>query len=197
MTESRLRSMEVEDAVRRLRVVRRFRPEPLVEEDVHAILEAARRTGSSKNLQRWHFIVVRDRALLARLADVGPFAAHLYGGGTAVAMITPDPAAADSPHSVMWDLGRAAQNMILVAFARGIGSVPATVYEQQLCRDLLGYPADRHCEYILNFGYPASNESMHRPLRAGGRKPLGELVFYERWGVQVANDSVEGPQSTT
>jgi nitroreductase len=189
--------MEVEEAVRRLRVVRRFRPEALGDDDLRAILEAARRTGSSKNLQRWHFIVVRDRALLAQLAEVGSFAGHLAGAGTAIALVTPDPAAADSPHSVMWDLGRAAQNMTLVAFARGVGSVPATVYEQELCRRLLGYPGDSHCEYILNFGYPASAESINRPLRAAGRKSLADIVFFERWGERVASGSVEGPQSAT
>ncbi len=187
--------MQVEEAVRGLRVVRRLRPEPLTDADTLAILEAARRTGSSKNLQRWWFIVVRERDLLGRLAAVGPFADHLAGGGTAIALLTPDPAAADSPHSVMWDLGRAAQNMVLVAWARGIGSVPATVYEHPLCRELLGYPADVHCEYILNFGYPRSSESMHRPLRSGGRKPLAEVVFHERWGRKVASGMADPPQS--
>jgi nitroreductase len=42
----------------------------------------------------------------------------------------------------MWDLGRAAQNMTLAAWELGIGSVPATVYDQPLARELLGYPAD-------------------------------------------------------
>jgi len=174
--------MDVEEAVRGLRVVRRFQPDPIAEDDLRAILDAGRRAGSSKNLQRWHFIVVRERATLTALAEVGPFAGHLAGGAMAIALVTPDPDAADSPLSVMWDLGRAAQNMVLAAWGRGIGSVPATVYEHDLCRKILCYPADHHCEYILNFGHPASEESMHRPLRAGGRKSLDEVVFYERWG---------------
>lgn len=174
--------MDVERAVGTHRVVRRFRPDPIADEDLHAILEAGRRSGSSKNLQRWHFIVVRDRAQLEGLAGVGPFAGHLAGGSVAIALVTPDPAAADSPLSVMWDLGRAAQNMTLVAWARGIGSVPATVYDHDLCRRILGYPADRHCEYLLNFGYPASAEAQTRPLRQGGRRPMEDLVYRERWG---------------
>jgi nitroreductase len=174
--------VDVERAIRSQRVVRRFRPDPIADDDLHAILEAGRRTGSSKNLQRWHFIVVRDRAKLSELAGVGPFAGHLAGGSVAIALVTPDPAAADSPLSVMWDLGRAAQNMTLVAWARGIGSVPATVYDHDLCRQILGYPAHHHCEYLLNFGFPAGAEAQTRPLRRGGRLPLEELVFHERWG---------------
>lgn len=185
--------MDVEQAVRRLRVVRRFTEEPLRDDDLHAILEAGRRTGSSKNLQRWHFVVVRGRQRLVELSAVGPFAGHLAGGSAAIALVTPSPSAADSPLSVMWDLGRAAQNMVLVAWARGIGSAPATVYEHDLCREILGYPADRHCEYILNFGYPAEERALTRPLRAGGRLPLDELAFYERWVDRARQVNPDGP----
>jgi nitroreductase len=174
--------MDVEQAVRKLRAVRRFRDKPLAEDDLRAILEAGRRSGSSKNLQRWHFIVVRDRTTLTALAEVGPFAGHLATGAAAIALVTPDPEAADSPLSVLWDLGRAAQNMTLVAWARGVGSVPATVYDHDLCRRILGYPADEHCEYLLNFGYPANPDALTRPLRTGGRRRLDEVVYYERWG---------------
>jgi nitroreductase len=176
------------EAIRTLRVVRRFRDAPLAEDDLRAILDAGRRTGSSKNLQRWHFIVIRERARLVALAEVGDFAGHLAGGAAAIALVTPDPAA-DEPLSVMWDLGRAAQNMTLAAWARGVGSVPATVYDQDLCRRVLGYPADHHCEYLLNFGYPANPEALTRPLKKGGRHTIDEVAFYERWGATAGGDS--------
>ena len=184
--------MDVEQAVTKLHVVRRFRDEPLGDQDLRAILDAGRHAGSSKNLQRWHFIVVRDRATLIALAKVGPFAQHLAGGAAAIALVTPDPAA-DEPLSVMWDLGRAAQNMVLAAWARGIGSVPATVYDQDLCRGILGYPADAHCEYLLNFGYPAAADTLSRQLRKGGRRVLEEVVYYERWGATGNPGEVELP----
>jgi nitroreductase len=174
--------MDLERAIGTARAVRRFRDAPLRHNDLAAILEAGRRAGSSKNLQRWHFIVVRERATLTALAAVGDSAGHLAGGAVAIALVTPDPHAPGTPLSVMWDLGRAAQNMTLAAWARGIGSVPATVYDQDLCRSILGYPQDQHCEYLLNFGYPAEERSMTRPPRIGGRRPLGEVVYYERWG---------------
>jgi nitroreductase len=173
--------LELEKAIRSLHVVRHFSDRPIGEDDMHAILNAGRRAGSSKNLQRWDFIVVRDRERLEALSRVGEFAAHLARGAAAVALVTPDPDAADSPLSVMWDLGRAAQNMVLIAWGRGIGSVPATVYDQGLCRSILGYPADHHCEYILNFGHPAAEGTLTRPLRKGGRVPLDEIVHWERW----------------
>lgn len=165
-----------------MRAVRHFRPEPLAQQDLRAILDAGRRTGSSKNEQRWHFIVVRDRQRLHELSAVGEWAGHLAEGGTAVALLTPDPRAPDAPLSITWDSGRAAQSMMLVAWSRGIGSVPATVYDHELCQRLLAYPDGQHCEYILNFGYPAATRLIERPSRAGGRLALTEVVYAEQWG---------------
>jgi nitroreductase len=71
--------------------------------------------------------------------------------------------------------------MVLAAWELGIGSVPATVYEHDRARALLGYPADWHCEFILSFGHPADPELLAAPKRAGGRRALAELVHEERW----------------
>ncbi|CAN5588931.1 hypothetical protein BH23CHL6_BH23CHL6_04490 [soil metagenome] len=73
------RGMEVSDAIRGLRVVRAFRQEALADADVEALLEAGRRAGSSKNTQRRHFIVVRDRDRLQELSTIGDYAGHLAG----------------------------------------------------------------------------------------------------------------------
>jgi nitroreductase len=173
--------METRDAIRTLRVIRRFTPEPPSPGALSEILNAGRLAGSSKNLQRWAFILIRDHTTLQRLAAVGPWAGHLAGAAVAIALVTPDPAAADVPLSVMWDLGRAAQNMMLAARDQGIGSVPATVYEHDLCREILGYPEDHHCEFILSFGFPARSDDLDRPPRAGGRQSLEDLVHLEHW----------------
>ena len=172
--------MEVAEAIRTYRVVREFSAQPLSEDQLVGLLNAGRRTASSKNVQRWQFIAVRDRARLIELAEVGPFAGHLAGAAAGIALLTPTPG--EHALSLIWDLGRAAQNMTLLAWSWGIGSAPATVYEQELCRRILGYPPDWHCEYVLSFGYPADPADLSRPLRRGGRRPLDELVHRERWG---------------
>jgi nitroreductase len=173
--------VDVEKAVNRMRAIRHFAPRPLADDDLRAILDAGRHAGSSKNLQRWQFIVVTDRARRGELAAVGASAGHLADGAAAIALVTPDPRAPGAPLSIVWDLGRAAQNMMLVAWSRGIASVPATVYEQDLCRSILGYPEDHHCEYIVNFGFPADDRLVERPPRAGGRLRFDEVVRWERW----------------
>ena len=95
--------------------------------------------------------------------------------------MTPDPRSDGQPLSVMWDLGGAAAQMMLLAWALGVGSCPATVYDHDVARRLLGHPADHWCEYVLSFGYPADPRILTRPARAGGRQRLDELVHEERW----------------
>jgi len=169
------------DAIRTKRVVRAFADRPLEAAHLDRILDAGRHSGSSKNLQRWEFIVCRDRAHLGELAAVGPWAGHLARAAVGIALVTPDPREGDAPLSILFDLGQAAANMQLTAWELGIGSVPATVYDHDLARRLLGYPADRHCEYLLSFGYPANADVLAAPNRAGGRLPLAEVVHEERW----------------
>lgn len=169
------------DAIRRKRAVREFADRPLDPGHVERILDAGRRAHSSKNLQRWAFIVVRDREQLQALSTLGPYAGHVAGAAAAVALVTPDPRAPGAPLSVMWDLGGAAAQMMVAAWELGVGSCPATVYEQDRARELLGYPADMHCEYLLSFGYPADPGLLARPNRPGGRHPAEDLVHEERW----------------
>ncbi len=168
-------------AIRSRRAIRQFADRPLTEAHLMRILHAGRRANSSKNLQRWSFIVCRDRAHLNDLAAVGPWAGHLAGAAAGIALVTPDPRASDTPLSVMFDLGQAADSMMLAAWELGIGSVPATVYEHDLARELLGYPPDLHCEYLLSFGYPLDPADLVRSPNAGGRRPLDDLVHQERW----------------
>lgn len=173
--------MDLRTAIATRRAIRRFDDRPVVADQLAAILEAGRRAGSSKNLQRWSFIVCRDRAHLGELAAVGPWAGHLAGAAAAIALVTPDPRAADAPLSILFDLGQAAANMMLTAWELGIGSVPATVYDHDLARRLLGYPPDLWCEYLLSFGHPADPAELVARPKAGGRRPLDELVHEERW----------------
>ena len=169
------------------RAIRHFADRPLEPAHLERIVHAGRRSGSSKNMQRWTFIVCRDRAMLRDLSEVGPWAGHLAGAAVGIALVTPDPRGAldprgdGAPLSIMFDLGQAAQNMMLAAWELGIGSVPATVYEHDVARRLLGYPADQHCEYLLSFGYPADPADLTRPLKSGGRRALDEVVREERW----------------
>ena len=168
-------------AIQTKRVVRNFESRPLDADHLTRIVDAGRHAASSKNQQRWDFVVVEDRARLEALSKCGPYAGHLAGAAAAVALVTPDPRGAGASISVVWDVGMAAENMMLAAWELGIGSCPATVYDQGVARDVLGFPDDRFCGWILSFGYPANAADLTRPPKAGGRKSLNEVVHRETW----------------
>jgi nitroreductase len=150
--------METWQAINTVRVVRRFADRPLADGHLERILNAGRRTGSSKNEQTWAFISVTNREVLGRLTGVGR-----------------------GSRSLLWDLGRAAQNMVLAAWELGIGSVPATVFDFDLAAQVLGLPDGQRCHYLLSFGYPADPSVLTAPNKPGGRKPLQAVVHRERW----------------
>ena len=173
--------MDTISAIRSLRVVRKYAPKPLSEQELRMIADSARKTGSSKNTQRWDFITIGHRESLRRLGGTTIYAKHLPSAGGAIAMIVdkPDP---DYPRSLLWDLGRAAQNIALTAWAMGIGSGPITVQDFDLAADVLGLPPDKECQYIMALGWPADPDDLTRPAKAGGRKAYDEVVHAERWG---------------
>ena len=173
--------MDVWTAIRTKRMVRDFQDRPLEPAHLGRIVDAGRHAGSSKNQQRWDFIVVEDRDTLKRLGAVGPYAGHIAGAAAAVALVTPDPHAPGASLSITWDAGLAAENMLLAAWELGIGSCPATVYEQERARETLAYPQDRFCGYILSFGYPKDAGDLTRPAKAGGRRSLAEVTHRDRW----------------
>lgn len=173
--------MDTIKAIRTLRVVRDYRSQRLTEEEVRAIADAARKTGSSKNTQRWDFIIVREPTSLERLSGTTIYAKHLPFAGAAIAMIVDAPRP-DHQRSVLWDLGRAAQNITLAAWDMGIGSCPITVQDFDLAADVLGLPADKQCQYIIALGWPADPDVFTRPPKPGGRKRYEEIVHQDRWG---------------
>jgi nitroreductase len=174
----RSESMRVSEAVRLKRAVRKFSTEPLPEEVVHAILNAGRRSQSSKNSQLWQFIAIQDKAILQALSECGTWAGHLAGAALGVAILTPDPA---EKFQTMFDAGQAAAYMQLTAWELGVGSCPASIYEPEKARELLGFPADLYLRIALSFGYPADEASLTATPVKGGRRAFDEAVHWEKW----------------
>lgn len=169
-------SPETYRSVLGLRTVRRFRPDPLSEEDLNAILEAGRWTGSAKNHQPWMFLVIRDRGQLERLSECGDFSQPLRAAAAAIVPIR-------TPEGYDWDLGRLSQNMMLAAAARGVGSCPITLHREACGREVLGVPDDHGCKFVVALGYPDHEKEAEGRAKSplSGRKPLEDLVRYERF----------------
>jgi nitroreductase len=150
----------------------------LPEDVIRAILNAGRRSQSSKNSQPWRFIAIQKRETLEALSKLGAYAGHLAGAALGVAILTLDPG---SNAGVLFDAGQASSYMQLAAWEMGIGSCLATIYEPEKARELLGFPAEWHLRIALSFGYPLEDGALTQAPKKGGRQDFAEVVHLEKW----------------
>jgi nitroreductase len=172
-------AVNVFEAISTRRDVREYRDDPIKPDDLDAILEAGRRSPSSSNEQRWDFVVVTDRSELRDLSTVWQGAKHVASSAATIALVAPQPADVDSLASTHYDLGQTTMCMMLAAVDLGIGSAHSRVGDQDRAREILGFPADRVCPWMIVFGYPADRPL--RPIRHPKRRPFDEVVHRGRW----------------
>jgi nitroreductase len=161
-------------ALRRTRQIRQFTDEPVTEADLSAILNVARWTGSSMNLQPWSFIVIRDRADRERLARLAPYARHVAGAAVAIAIAM----SGDNPEWDAYDEGRVAERILIAAGALDLGAGIGWALESERPQvaALLRLTAPQFVRTIISLGHPT--ERARRPRSAPGtaRRPLADLV---------------------
>jgi nitroreductase len=169
--------VETWDAIVSRRNVRGYADRPISREKLDRIVEAARRSPSSRNTQPWDFVVVTEREVLTRLAGVWRGAGHIATSAATIALVTP--ADGGEGRRAQYDLGQATMTILLAAADLGIGSGHSSVADQDLARELLGFPEDRVCAYLIALGYPADRPLV--PIKAPDRRPFDEVVHHERW----------------
>jgi nitroreductase len=157
------------------RVVRAYADVPIPDENLQRILQAGRVTGSSVNRQEWKFYVVRNPDRLADLADAVYAPDNIKGCNAAIGVTT--------TATNQFDAGRCVQNMILTAWADGIGSCPNGIRDAATANSLLRVPAAESVTTILSFGYPAQPivpkaDDVDGILRRVKRKSLEEVVVW-------------------
>jgi nitroreductase len=172
--------METWDAISSRRNVREFTDEPLSDEALERILEAGWRAPSSRNWQPWDFVVVTDREQLVRLSQVWQGGGHIAGAAAAVALVIDDYEAGSREREIaLYDLGQASLQMMVAAADLGIGSGHSAVGDQQLARDVLGFPAGKILKYVIDFGHPADRPL--RPIKKPKRREFDEVVHRGSW----------------
>jgi len=170
--------MNVSEAIRTKRAVRKFKDIPLPENVVNAILNAGRRSQSSKNSQAWQFIAIQDKGILAALSTCGEWAGHLAGAALAVAILVPNP---NEKFQRLFDAGQAAAYMQLAAWELGVGSCPASIYDMEKARAILGFPAEWQLHIALSFGYPLEEQVLSAQPKKGGRLAFEDVVHWNKW----------------
>jgi nitroreductase len=172
------------DATRELRKVRQARlyesrsvPEDVVQE----LLEIARWTGSSRNTQPWEFIVVTDPEQLRRISQVRTPINWVADAPLAIAIVLDG----ENPLSEAFDEGRVTERLLIGARLLGLGGGTAWFgdeAQQAEGKRILNIPAERTARSVVVLGYPTTTKD-HRPNpAAAGRRPLAELVSYQRFG---------------
>ncbi len=160
------------NAILRLRALRSYADRPVSPTHADQLVEAARWTGSSKNLQNWSFILVDDPQQQEALSAAGDFTDPVRAAPLTIALV-------QEPDGYEFDTGRVAQNIMLAAAALGLASCPITLHRDEVAAKVLELPEGRRCRYAIAVGYPAESAA---PRAFGGRKPVDELLHRNRYG---------------
>jgi nitroreductase len=153
--------------------IRAYTKKPIPPETLRRIVEAGRLTGSGKNRQPWHFVVVQDPEVIARLASLAKTGPYIADAGAAIVVAT------ERDDFAVTDGSRAIQSMILTAWSEGIGSNWVGFHGLEAVGKLLGIPDDLDVLAIVPLGYPAEAKAGNKK----NRKPLSEVAHRERFGV--------------
>jgi nitroreductase len=187
--------MEVLEAIKTRRSIRHYKADPVDDEVIRKVLEAARWAPSWKNTQCWRFVVVRDPKIKSEVADclikVKPgdewvenaaaraikeapvlivACAELGKSGLNVGVF-----ATDKGDWFMFDVALAMQNLVLAAHALGLGTVHVGLFDAKKAAEILVVPAGYCVVAMTPLGFPA------REGKAPPRKELSEIISYDRF----------------
>jgi nitroreductase len=160
--------MDVFDAIRSRRSVRKFTGEPVPREDLLKIVDAGRLAASGHNLQPWEFIVITGRDMIERLRARD----WMNQAGALVAIVLDS-----SSRYWLEDGAAAAQNMLLACTALGYGACwveGGIIPHEEEYKLALGVPPDRRMIIVLAIGKPAE-----QPEKV--KKNLEQVIRWERY----------------
>jgi nitroreductase len=153
---------------------RSYANRPVPEDVQRRILDGGRLAGSSQNRQPWTFLVVEDSDAKDRLAETVYASANIRTSAFAIAIATPE-------GKYPLDVGRAMQNMFVVAWNEGVASCPNGTPDAAAAARVLGLEEGLLPVNIPSFGYPRrpvnpEERSAEDWSADANRKPLEEIV---------------------
>jgi nitroreductase len=134
------------------------------------ILDAGRVSGSSRNTQKWQFVVVEQAKQELSKAVYAP--GNVATAALVIALVG---------DAAGFDVGRASQNMMLAAWDEGVVSCPNGMPDPAETADALGLEGDLLPVTVLSFGYPRrdlapESKTAEEWSAEANRLPLDELV---------------------
>lgn len=169
------------ELLRGLRAVRQFRQQAIPQEVIDALFNVARWSGSASNRQHWELVVVQQRETLHALAQCEGYAKHLTGATLGIVLVMAGES--DLVEQETFDEGRLSERLMLAARAYGVGSCIGWFRGQGSAdaKALLGIPPNRLVRTAISLGYPDEQAQLARPKLAQARKPLSEIIHFERY----------------
>ncbi len=180
--------MDLMEAIKRRRSIRKYKPDPVPEEVFRTLMEAVRWSPSWANTQCWEVIVARDPKVKSELA------ASLSKGNPAFASMTDAPIVlvlcgrrgisgyykgepkTEKGDWLMFDSGLAMQNLCLAAYGLGLGTVIVGNFNHRAVAEILGIPGDVEVVAMTPLGYAATEGSTPK------RRDISEFVSSDRYG---------------
>lgn len=181
--------MELDEAVKGRRSIRRFKDKEIPDSAIEELLDAARHAPSSMNGQPWHFIVIREEKTKKLLTEIKnsycpvekqAYQADFLQNAPAVIVVCVDKRKSfdrEIENGVL-----ATGNILLKAYSKGLGSVYMSAHrigEPQISEEIrkaLGIPQQIDPITIIPLGYP---DEVPEPKQM---RPLEEIVSYEAFG---------------
>jgi nitroreductase len=171
--------MSLIDRIRTVRQIRQYAADEIPDAVTKQLLQVARWTGSSRNTQPWHFIVVTDKEQLRKISQLRPPINWLAGAPLGIAIVLDGAGVSEA-----YDEGRVTERILIAAHNLGYGGGVAWYgddAQQAEAKRILGIPAERTARSIVMIGRPVSTKDPRPNPRRGGRKPLSEIVSYDRY----------------
>lgn len=167
------------ETLRKVRQVRQFVDGDVSEVQLNQLLEIARWTGSARNTQPWRFIVVRDKDMLKQLGDLRENITWVADATVAIGLVSPG----GSPAHEAYDEGRVTERLMVGASMLGLGAGTAWFGEPEReakAKELLNVPEGSTLRSVVAIGPFKSSKDPRPTGPKPGRKPLNELVHYEK-----------------
>lgn len=168
--------MDILEVIKNRRSIRKYKREPISEEEIDKILEAGRWAPSAGNSQPWNFIVLKSEEARKKVADAIPPGKFLSDAPLGIA-VTINPRASSHP---VEDGAAATQNMLLEAHSLDLGACWIGAYgtaNEERARKILDVPEGERLLSVIAIGRPAESPEK-------SRKEMGEITFSDRYGSQ-------------
>jgi len=172
--------MEFFDVIKTRRSIRKYKSDPVSDEDIEYILNAARLAPSWKNQQSWRYIVVKDKEKIKKISSARPQSQDWLSEAPVMIVACADPA--DSGHRegkdyYLVDIGISFEHLLLAARDRGLGTCWIGGFDEKTVKDAIGAPKNVRIVAYTPLGYPAEKKD-----EITDRKPPEKIIFYEKYG---------------